>query len=520
MGFPARAFRYTDPRSFGGCHAMIDDRRFLLWNILVPLGVVLVLGYFAYGFGYLAFHVFAETISIVIGGTAMIVAHTSQRFARNQYLLLIAVVIGWCMLIDLLHLITYQGMSLLPIDEQNVSLRLWASARGLQALGMLVAIQLMSKRMPLLPFHAIVGSLTLLLIVASVNGWLPDMYEEGLRFSQTKVLIDWTIIGLHLITLSILWRIRHQLPTGVRRFIPASLLAMMLAEVLFSLEDNLFGPANVIGHLLKIMAYWFVYLALLYSTLREPFTALASAARIYDAVPNPTLIIDEGGRISQANAAAGRVLGVPASQLVGKTTHSLFHNTDIEPVDCPVCRALREGEELDRYELLRRHGASLQQVSIRRLSGSEGGQSEFVEVLNDLTEMQQSRDSQRQMESRIERSEHARDLMKALLTLSVAPQINGEMLQSLLEKLPPAFRAPSLLRLQLQSPWLNAGRSGGAEDDLWRRSLDFGAGRSGRLELYYVDPTGSLGGGLDSDERLLAEAFADVLQTVGQRTKD
>ena len=103
---------------------MIDDRRFLLWNTLVPLGVVLLLGYFAYGFGYLAFHVFAETISIVIGGTAMIVAHTSQRFARNQYLLLIAVVIGWCMLIDLLHLITYQGMSLLPIDETNVSLRL------------------------------------------------------------------------------------------------------------------------------------------------------------------------------------------------------------------------------------------------------------------------------------------------------------------------------------------------------------------------------------------------------------
>ena len=50
---------------------MIDDRRFLLWNILLPLGVVVLLGYFAYGFGYRTFHVFAETISIVIGGTAM-----------------------------------------------------------------------------------------------------------------------------------------------------------------------------------------------------------------------------------------------------------------------------------------------------------------------------------------------------------------------------------------------------------------------------------------------------------------
>jgi len=123
---------------------MIDDRRFLLWNILLPLGVVVLLGYFAYGFGYRTFHVFAETISIVIGGTAMIVSHTSQRFARNQYLLLIAVVIGWCMLIDLLHLITYQDIGLLPVDEKNVRLRLWASARGLEALGMLLAIQMMA----------------------------------------------------------------------------------------------------------------------------------------------------------------------------------------------------------------------------------------------------------------------------------------------------------------------------------------------------------------------------------------
>jgi hypothetical protein len=179
---------------------------------------------------------------------------------------------------------------------------------------------------------------------------------------------------------------------------------------------------------------------------------------------------------------------------------------------------LREGEELDRYELLRRHGASLLQVSIRRLSSGTGGQAEFVEVLNDLTEMQQSRDSQRQMESRLERLEHTSASMKSLLSLSGSTQVSAETLQSLIKELPAAFRAPSLLRIHLQSPWLTTGRSSSAAESLWQRSLDFGGGRSGRLELYYVDPTGSLGGGLDPEERALAEAFADVLQTVGQRT--
>ena len=68
---------------------------------------MVLLGYFAYGFGYRTFHVFAETISIVIGGTAMIVSHTSQRFARNQYMLLIALVTGRGLLIELFHVITF-----------------------------------------------------------------------------------------------------------------------------------------------------------------------------------------------------------------------------------------------------------------------------------------------------------------------------------------------------------------------------------------------------------------------------
>jgi hypothetical protein len=179
---------------------------------------------------------------------------------------------------------------------------------------------------------------------------------------------------------------------------------------------------------------------------------------------------------------------------------------------------LREDKELDRYELLRRHGASLLQVSIRRLTGNNGGQSEFVEVLNDLTEMQQLRDSQRQMESRLERFEHAGASMKSLLSLSVGTEVSAELLQSMLEKLPAAFRAPSLLRVHLQSPWLTTGRSSSAAESLWQRSLDFGDGRSGRLEIYYVDPTGSLGGGLDAEERALAEAFAEALQAAGRRT--
>jgi len=497
-----------------------EDRRFLLLNILLPLALVAVFGLVARQFGYLLFHVYAETVSIVIGGTTLILAYTSQRFAHNQYFLMIAAVLGWCMPIDMLHLMSFQGMGLLPIDEQNVSLRLWTSARGVQALGMLAALLLHARRVPLWQFHLALGTLSVLLATGSLQGWLPVMYVEGLRFSAAKIALDWSIILLLATTLAVLWRSRTEFSTGIRRYLPASVMTMMAAEILFSLEANLYGPANMLGHLLKVSSYWFLYLTLVYSSLREPFSALANAARIYDAVPAPTLIVDADGRISQANAAAGRVLGVPAAQLVGKTSHSLFHNTDVDPGDCPLCLALRRGEELDRYELLRRHGASLLQVSIRRIGGSSGERPEFVEVLDDLTAMQRARESQRDLESKLEQATNAARVRSALLAFAQTPQRDAADLGRLLQTLPGAFSAPSLLRVHLRSPWLNLGRESTASSaSVLRRNLDFGAAGSGLLEVHYDDPPGAARQPFDAEEKALLEEVARTLEVMGDRVR-
>lgn len=499
---------------------MTEDRRFLMLNILLPLALVAAVGLLARQFGYLVFHIYAETVSIVIGGTTLILAYVSQRFAHNRYFLMIAAVLGWCIPIDMLHLVTFQGMGLLPIDEQNVSLGLWTGARALQALGMLAALLLQSRSTPLWQFHLALGTLAALLVTGSLQGWLPVMYVEGLRFSAAKIVLEWSIVVLLATTLFVLWRSRAEFSEGIRRYLPASVTTLIAAEILFSLEANLYGPVNMLGHLLKVASYWFLYLTLVYSSLREPFSALASAARIYDAVPAPTLIVDAGGRIRQANAAAGRVLGVPAAQLVGKTSHALFHNTDIEPADCPLCLALRRGEELDRHELLRRHGANLLQVSIRRIGTVNDKRPEFVEVLDDLTPMQRARESQRELESRLEQSIRTNKLAMTLLALARVPQPQQADVERLLEALPGGFRAPSLLRLHLQSPWLTAGREAvAASSASLRRPLDFGPAGRGVLEVHYEDPPGAGRPTFTAEEKALLEEVARTLEDLGRHRR-
>ena len=83
---------------------------------------------------YLLFHALAELFSVVLAGVALVVATTSLQFTRNHFVVFIAVALGWCGGLDLLHTLAFKGMDLLPVDDPNPATQLWMAARGLQAI--------------------------------------------------------------------------------------------------------------------------------------------------------------------------------------------------------------------------------------------------------------------------------------------------------------------------------------------------------------------------------------------------
>ena len=73
--------------------------------------------------GYLLGHTLAELMSAVVAWTALAVATTSVQFTRNHFVVFIAVGIGWCAGLDLLHTLSFKGMNLLPIDSTNPAIQ-------------------------------------------------------------------------------------------------------------------------------------------------------------------------------------------------------------------------------------------------------------------------------------------------------------------------------------------------------------------------------------------------------------
>lgn len=351
---------------------------------------------------YLLFHTLGELFSIVLALVALVVATTSLQFTRNHFVVFIAVALGWCGGLDLVHTLAYKGMGLLPVDNANPATQLWMAARSLQALALLGATWFLNRTVRLRWLHLGFGSAALLTVLAIAGERFPDAYVEGQGLTPFKVLGEYLIIAVLLLALARFWQQRHWMSSRLWASLSAALVFMVLSEFAFTRYVSVYGAANMVGHVLKIYAAWYVYLALVQTTLREPFSMLARAASTYDAVPDPTLVTDLQGQILQANRAAAEFAGLPIERLVGQSCHALFHDDRLSQADCPVCAAPQPHAFHERIELLRMGGAQAVECSIAPYTGHFEVPT-LVQVVRDVTARRHAQTQAKESEERFRR---------------------------------------------------------------------------------------------------------------------
>ena len=340
-------------------------------------------------FNFLLFHTAAELLSIVIAFTAMIVASRSSSFTQNIFVVYVALVIGWCANLDLIHTLVYKGMSLVGNDDPNPSVQLWIAARLIQAVALLLSPLLLTRTIQTAYIHIGLSFAVFVSLVTLWAGYFPPMYTEGVGLSQLKIYCEYFIIFILFLTLFIYWHMRKYMSPRLYQFLSFALLMMILSEFSFTRYVSVYGFANLMGHVLKIFAYWFIYIALVDSTLTRPFSMLSRASSSFDSVPDPTLVINLDGEIIQANTAARNLANLGLDQIIDHSSHQLFHDPQINPSECPVCVKLK----LDNQKF----------IQVIHINGSdktfecsiapflaEGKSSARVQVIRDISEKQAS----------------------------------------------------------------------------------------------------------------------------------
>lgn len=349
-------------------------------TLLLPifLSVLLI---FASQVSFLLFHTLAEFFAIVVAILASVVAWQMYSFTRNHFLMYLGCGYFWIASLDMMHALTYKGLSILPVTGPDITVQLWVGTRYLEALLLLTAPWFLAHSLKRNFTLLLFGVISIILVTLIMSGGFPVTFIEGKGLTKFKIYSEYTIITI--IALAIFYLSQQRRLTDQRIFILmiVSMVLTMMAELAFTFYVSLYGLSNLAGHTFKLFSFWFIFVAVVRTTLRDPFSAMSKAETYYDAVPDATIILNKEGIIEHVNQAACLLANKSSTELIGKSAHGVFHNKNTNSNNCTVCQTIAHCTELSSYEM------PVSETSWFDFSTSLiKGENSFVEVIRDITD--------------------------------------------------------------------------------------------------------------------------------------
>lgn len=224
---------------------------------------------------YLLFHSLAEIFSIVVSVSIFLFAWNTMSFTSDRYLIVLGIAYLFVGGFDLAHMLSYKGMGVMAIEGSNRPTQLWIAARYMESLSLL-AVPFM--------FNRAVNARLVFCIYLAVSGALfamifrfqafPDAYVEGVGLTPFKVTSEYIICGILIAAAAVLYRVRASVDVVVFRLLLIAIGFTVLSELAFTNYVSVYGPANMIGHLLKILSSYLIYRAIVVHGLRTPYKSM------------------------------------------------------------------------------------------------------------------------------------------------------------------------------------------------------------------------------------------------------
>lgn len=224
---------------------------------------------------YLLFHSSVEVFSIVIAFAIFAIAWNSRRVMDSSYLLFIGIACLFVGGVDFLHLLAYKGMGVFPEQGANLATQLWVATRYLLSFSLLAAVFFANRKFR--PSVVITGySVVTALVLSSIFYWgnFPQAFIEGVGLTPFKVISEYAISFIFLCTIGLLIRKRREFSGSVVKLMVAAMSVAIATEMAFTLYTDVYGIANVIGHLLNVVVFYLIYKALIETGLTKPYDLL------------------------------------------------------------------------------------------------------------------------------------------------------------------------------------------------------------------------------------------------------
>ena len=279
------------------------DSNLGVWLFLIGIGLLLGV---ARSVHYLLFHTLAELVAITVSFSIFVLTWTSQKYLKNSYLTILGAAYGTIGVIDVFHTLTFKGMDLFPDVTTNHPTQFWLTARALEAIALVVAAVFIRRPARFSVAAWIFGVLGTAGCLAVWYGLLPATFIDGIGLTPFKVGSEYAIVGLLLIGLALLWRVRQEFSRDVFWLVSGSLLLAIATEICFIHYVSFYDYINELGHYFRLLSVVLAFLAIVVTGVRRPSELLFR--QVIEKEHELTVINERlersEGRLNQAQAVA------------------------------------------------------------------------------------------------------------------------------------------------------------------------------------------------------------------------
>ena len=284
---------------------------------------------------YLPIHTTLEIIAVVVA--AMIFAIVREQALVKMTLrgAVVACAFFAVCWLDLAHLLSYRGMpAYFTENDTEKTINFWLAARLLAASAICFAVlPLADKSIPLKRYYQLLFcAITLVLLLhywfIAHPGSVPRTFIDGQGLTDFKIGVEYLVVLINLLTVVFILRHRLQHQPFHMPALLAAVVTMALSEFYFTLYSHLSDSFNIIGHVLKLLSYLFLYRALVYETLAAPYAQMqqsqAELAATLTAVPDILFDVDKEGRFYQVHRRPEIKLYIEPEHFLGKTAQQVL----------------------------------------------------------------------------------------------------------------------------------------------------------------------------------------------------
>jgi len=197
----------------------------------------------------------------------------------SSFFLIVGTSFLFISVIDLLHTLSYSGMNIFIDYDINLPTSLWIAARYWQSLSYIIASIAINKKVN--PSYLMGSGVIIISILfyTIFTGLFPTCYIEDLGLTPFKIISEYVINSILLASIVILYKFRNNFNRKIFFLIVISITATIGSELAFTFYVSVSDFSNLIGHILKIVAFFFIYKAIIEIGLTNPFGLLLKSIK-------------------------------------------------------------------------------------------------------------------------------------------------------------------------------------------------------------------------------------------------